>query len=210
MLALGIKTGSFKTEVAIFQNGQILSYSCFKSNNDEAEKIMPLLMELSRKNKIKLSDIKKVYVIKGPGSFTGLRVGVTVANTIAYLNHAKLYELNSFDYWWTLFHELRKGSKFAKSALLLFAGSQGVYLSEKPGKLGKLINLPDLKSHLKKQKITEIFGDISKEQKTFLKGFKFLEIRPDLPEVIKRARFKAVKIVQPLYLKQPSITQKKP
>lgn len=208
MLILGIKTGAFTTEIIFLENEKILSYLAYKSKNDEAEKLMPLLLKLTKKHKVHLTDIKKVYVIKGPGSFTGLRVGVTIANTIAYLNKAKLYALNTFDYWWALFKSLGIAEQKQKIALLLFAGSQGVYLSEKPGQLGKLIDLSELKSHLQKQKITQLFGDISPEQKTFLEEFNFLKIKPNLATVIQKAKFTQAKIVQPLYLKQPNITKK--
>lgn len=205
MQTLGLKTGSFITEIVLLKDKKLLAHISYESENDEAEKLMPLLLKLEKKHKVHLSDIKKVYVIKGPGSFTGLRVGVTVANTIAYLNKAKLYELNAFDYWWTLF----KPQKKAKSALLLFAGSQGVYLSEKPGQLGKLINSTDLHEQLQKKKITQIFGDISKDQQTYLTGFNFLKIKPNLAKVMQKAKFTQTKIVQPLYLKQPNITKSK-
>lgn len=208
MLVLGIKTGSFITEIALFKDKKLLAQVAYKSKNDEAEKLMPLLKKIAQQNKISLTGIKKVHVIKGPGSFTGLRVGVTVANTIAYLNKAKLYELNTFDYWWALFKSLGIAEQKQKIALLLFAGSQGVYLSEKPGQLGKIIDLSELKDHLQKKKITQLFGDISSEQKAFLKEFKFLKINPNLSTVIQKAKFTQAKIVQPLYLKQPNITKK--
>lgn len=205
MLVLGIKTGSFTTEIVLFENQKILSYISYKSKNDEAEKLMPLLLKLAKNHKVQLSNIRKIYVIKGPGSFTGLRVGITVANTIAYLNKAKLYELDAFNYWWTLFKPQNK----EKSALLLFAGNGGVYLSENPGQIGKLVNLPDLHEQLQKKKITRIFGDINKDQQVYLTGFNFLKIKSDLPKVIQKAKFAASKIIQPLYLKQPNITKSK-
>jgi tRNA threonylcarbamoyl adenosine modification protein YeaZ len=49
-----------------------------------SEKILETIDEVIQKADIQLSDLKNVVVIKGPGSFTGLRVGIAVANQFAH------------------------------------------------------------------------------------------------------------------------------
>lgn len=49
-----------------------------------SESIFEIIDQLVKKADIQLSDLKGVFVIKGPGSFTGLRVGVAVANQFAH------------------------------------------------------------------------------------------------------------------------------
>ena len=51
---------------------------------NEAEKLLPLIDELVKKSKSHLPDLKAIFVITGPGPFTSLRIGITVANTLAY------------------------------------------------------------------------------------------------------------------------------
>ena len=85
MLTLAINTATSLTSIALLEEQKLLGEDSWKSNNDEAEKLMPAISNLFKKNKKDFSGIKKVIVIKGPGSFTGLRVGVTIANTIAIL-----------------------------------------------------------------------------------------------------------------------------
>lgn len=46
--------------------------------------VLPLIDKVLKKKKIRLSDIKSIEVNTGPGSFTGLRVGVAVANALAF------------------------------------------------------------------------------------------------------------------------------
>lgn len=46
--------------------------------------VLPLIVEILRRNTLNLKDINKIEVQTGPGSFTGLRVGVTIANALSY------------------------------------------------------------------------------------------------------------------------------
>jgi tRNA threonylcarbamoyladenosine biosynthesis protein TsaB len=45
--------------------------------------VLTLIDKLLRENNIKISEISEIEVYEGPGSFTGLRVGIAIANTIA-------------------------------------------------------------------------------------------------------------------------------
>ena len=45
---------------------------------------LPLIKELLNENKIELKDLALLLVVNGPGSFTGIRIGMTIAKTIAY------------------------------------------------------------------------------------------------------------------------------
>ena len=50
-----------------------------------SEATLPVIDKLLHKNNSKIEDIEKVEVNKGPGSFTGLRVGATIANALSFL-----------------------------------------------------------------------------------------------------------------------------
>jgi len=63
-----------------------------------SEAALPIVDKLLQKHKIVIQDIEKVEVNKGPGSFTGLRVGVAIANALGFLlkipvNNKKVGEL---------------------------------------------------------------------------------------------------------------------
>jgi tRNA threonylcarbamoyladenosine biosynthesis protein TsaB len=51
----------------------------------KSQMVLPMIEELLAQYKLKITDIKAITVATGPGSFTGLRVGATVANTLGYL-----------------------------------------------------------------------------------------------------------------------------
>lgn len=64
-------------------------------HNDHSVTIMPHLEKILAKQKIELKDLDQIIVGIGPGSYTGVRIGVTVAKMIAYLNQTKLYQVSS-------------------------------------------------------------------------------------------------------------------
>lgn len=51
----------------------------------KAQVVLPMLEELLKKHELSLKDITEIKVNPGPGSFTGIRVGLTIANTLGYL-----------------------------------------------------------------------------------------------------------------------------
>lgn len=52
--------------------------------NIQSQNVLKLIRELLKSKKIKLSQISEIKVNTGPGSFTGLRVGVSVANALGF------------------------------------------------------------------------------------------------------------------------------
>ncbi|HEX8932566.1 MAG TPA: tRNA (adenosine(37)-N6)-threonylcarbamoyltransferase complex dimerization subunit type 1 TsaB [Patescibacteria group bacterium] len=51
----------------------------------KAQVVLPLIEELLKKHNLQLRDLTAIEVNPGPGSFTGVRVGVTIANTLGFL-----------------------------------------------------------------------------------------------------------------------------
>lgn len=201
MLTLAINTASSQTAIALLQDGKLLSENSWQAHNDEAENLMPELNQLLQDEGKAFADIEKVIVVKGPGSFTGLRVGITVANTIAYLNQCELNAVSTFDFWWNAFQGAPEGT-----ALLVFAGRGGVYAN------GEMVDLPDLGKWLEENKITKVFGDITDEQKEVLKNVEFIDLDFSFGKVIEETLIndlENLKIVKPLYVKNPSITLSK-
>jgi tRNA threonylcarbamoyladenosine biosynthesis protein TsaB len=64
-------------------------------DNNHSVTLMPMLEAILIKHNVRLKDINEVIVGIGPGSYTGVRIGVTVAKMIAYLNHIDLYTVSS-------------------------------------------------------------------------------------------------------------------
>jgi len=56
-----------------------------KIDKRRAQIVLPLIDEILKTHKLKLNDLTAIQANPGPGSFTGIRVGLTVANTLAFL-----------------------------------------------------------------------------------------------------------------------------
>jgi tRNA threonylcarbamoyladenosine biosynthesis protein TsaB len=55
------------------------------AKNRKSQKLLPFLEDILSKSEMQFSDISEIQATPGPGSFTGLRVGVSVANALGYL-----------------------------------------------------------------------------------------------------------------------------
>lgn len=57
--------------------------------------LLPLIDEMLKEKDIKLNDFNRIVVVNGPGSFTGIRIGLTVAKTISYSLNIPIYTISS-------------------------------------------------------------------------------------------------------------------
>jgi tRNA threonylcarbamoyladenosine biosynthesis protein TsaB len=60
------------------------------TRNKSSQIVLPLIEKLLGEEKIAWNDISEIRVNTGPGSFTGLRVGISVANTLGWLMDIKV------------------------------------------------------------------------------------------------------------------------
>ena len=55
-----------------------------KIDHQKAQIVLPLMEELLKKHKLQLSDLNAITVNTGPGSYTGIRVGISIANALGF------------------------------------------------------------------------------------------------------------------------------
>lgn len=63
---------------------KILDRADLDIHQNHSEKLLPAVEKLLSKNKLTLKDLKGIGVVRGPGSFTGVRVGVACANALGF------------------------------------------------------------------------------------------------------------------------------
>ena len=84
MIKLFIGTYNQIITLAILKEGKLLCMKEHTSERSHSKKLIPLLDEVLKEANFTAKDLKEIIVINGPGSFTGVRLGVTVAKTLAY------------------------------------------------------------------------------------------------------------------------------
>lgn len=82
--ALALETTSRRAQVALVVNGSILASDAFSPGLKHAADLLPMIDRLCRSQRWSPRDIQHVYVSTGPGGFTGSRLGITFAKTIAF------------------------------------------------------------------------------------------------------------------------------
>lgn len=84
MSVLGIETATMVCAAAIASGGKILAEAAVEERNIHAERLMSLIDEVLRQTGVSPQQLDAIAVSIGPGSFTGLRIGLSVAKGLAY------------------------------------------------------------------------------------------------------------------------------
>lgn len=84
MLILTLRTDSPEAEIGVYEDDKQLAYQTWQAHRELAATLHRRIDELLTTQGKTLQDIQGIVCFQGPGSFTGLRIGLTVANTLAY------------------------------------------------------------------------------------------------------------------------------
>ena len=98
MKILFLDTSSFFVTVAILEDDKILYEFKDVITDDMSSRIMPIISEGFNSVAFSIKDIDRIFVVNGPGSFTGVRIGVTIAKTIAWALKIKISTISSLEY----------------------------------------------------------------------------------------------------------------
>jgi tRNA threonylcarbamoyladenosine biosynthesis protein TsaB len=84
MLILTLRTDKPDAEIGLYDDQTQLHYETWLAHRQLAETLHSKIAELLEGQAKQLHNIQGIVVFKGPGSFTGLRIGITVANALGY------------------------------------------------------------------------------------------------------------------------------
>ena len=97
MISLFIDTHDKDINIVLYKYGAILDKNIKKSERHHSDFIMPMLKEILDRNELTVHDINEIYVVNGPGSFTGVRLGVTIAKTLAFTLNIPIKTITSLE-----------------------------------------------------------------------------------------------------------------
>ena len=96
-LILSIESSTPVCSVALHQEGNLIATSIYHLEQSHSKLLPGIIKELLERCDYDMKDIEAVAIAGGPGSYTGLRIGVSTAKGIAYANQVPLISINSLD-----------------------------------------------------------------------------------------------------------------
>lgn len=95
MISLFIDTSSSYLSIAIIKDGEVINsiYECMP--NKHSIYTISFIDKLIKDAHLNSDDINKIFVVNGPGSFTGLRIGITIAKVYGYLKNIPICLVSS-------------------------------------------------------------------------------------------------------------------
>ena len=95
MITILLDSSNTNLSVGLARDNLLLESISYEAWQQQSEYMIPELNKLLEKYDVLKNDIKEVMVAMGPGSYTGVRIAITIAKTIAVALDAELYPVSS-------------------------------------------------------------------------------------------------------------------
>ena len=222
-LILSIETGTDICSVALANDGELMALRESDEGRDHAKKVALFVDELLRETGVQPSDLDAIAVGKGPGSYTGLRIGVSFAKGMCYALDIPLIAIGSLDALTEVAREDYDAGildieeeEWAKAKLcpLVDARRMEVYAEvfDNEGKaltdvVAEVVTEDSFKEWRKDKFV--IFGNGAKKCTELLSDAIFVDIAPSARGIVRLAeesfkaqRFEDLAYFEPFYLKE--------
>jgi len=217
MLLLNIETSAQVCSVCLSKNGEVIEIRENREGKSHASTLTPYIEDIFKSSAYTINDIDAVAISKGPGSYTGLRIGVSTAKGICFALNKPLIAINTLKVLSSGVIRTKNPDKNALIVPLIDARRMEVYsaifdsnLNEIGEIKAEIIDENSFNEFLERKKLY-FFGDGAEKCKTFVKHQNALFIDGILPsssylvplaeEAFKENRFENVAYFEPFYLK---------
>ena len=95
MISLVMDTSNSYLAVGLFKDNMCLEAFQEKGSRRQSEKAFPSLKEVLDRHHIALKDVNEMIITSGPGSYTGVRVAMTIAKTLAAVSDVRIKSVSS-------------------------------------------------------------------------------------------------------------------
>lgn len=171
-MILFIDTHDSLITIAI-KNNDKLYVDTKESEYSHSVYVMPMIDNLFLNNNLDIKDLKKIIVVNGPGSFTGIRIGLSIAKTIAYALNIEINTISSLTAYLV-------SSDLDGDKMCVITDNKGLYLSAVNNKgtiivnecyvLSNTYNYPLVEHKLNIEKIISYCSNITSENPHFIKA----------------------------------------
>jgi tRNA threonylcarbamoyladenosine biosynthesis protein TsaB len=96
-MLLAVDTSTAQLGLAIYDGAQVISEYAWRSSQRHTVELAPAVLELLSRSGLTMEDIRALGVALGPGSFTSLRVGLSLAKGLALARHIPLIGISTLD-----------------------------------------------------------------------------------------------------------------
>ncbi|MFE4354104.1 tRNA (adenosine(37)-N6)-threonylcarbamoyltransferase complex dimerization subunit type 1 TsaB [Peribacillus butanolivorans] len=97
MKVLAIDTSNFTLGIALINDTQVIGEYTTNLKKNHSVRVMPAIETLLRDCDTSPKELTKIVVAQGPGSYTGVRIGVTIAKTLAWTLKIPLSAVSSLE-----------------------------------------------------------------------------------------------------------------
>ena len=155
MITILLDSSNTNLSVGIARDNLLLEYISYEAWQRQSEYMIPELDKLLSKYNVSRDEIKEVMVAKGPGSYTGVRIAITIAKTIATALDAKLYAVSSL--------RVQKACKNPSICLINARSGRsyiGVYEDDKVLLDDQIMKNEDVLNYIKEHPNYSVCGDV--------------------------------------------------
>ena len=97
MKILGIDTSTMAANVAVLEDDKLICEYTINTKKTHSQKLMPMIENMLKLSDLDIKEIDAIAICVGPGSFTGLRIGMATAKSMAHVNNIPLIGVNSLE-----------------------------------------------------------------------------------------------------------------
>ncbi len=97
MLSLILDSANKELGVALAQDGTLIDEIKYEAWQRQSELMIPEIENIFKKNHVNPKDISEILVTKGPGSYTGVRIALTIAKVYGYALNIPVYTFSSLE-----------------------------------------------------------------------------------------------------------------
>ena len=97
MIILGIDTSAKTASVGLAEDNNIIDDIFLNEGLTHSETLLPMIDRILKNNNLKINDIDAFAVNNGPGSFTGIRIGIAVVKGLVMQSNKPCFEVSTLD-----------------------------------------------------------------------------------------------------------------